>query len=163
MNNAINLPASIVTPQDISRLELELTGFIDWFQHNSIKQQMHVSKGTAMPGLSRESVELIRQSSVDGSLTQEGIESLHQSIIRIRQHAPTMSVTLAAPAGTQLKQQLVTWCRTEIRPDILIDFRFNATILGGMVVRYGSHVFDWSWRRAVLNNRSTFAKELRRV
>ncbi len=163
MNSTIQLPASIVTPQDIARLELELTGFIDWFQHNSIKQQMHVSKGAAMPGLSREAVELIRQSSIEGSLTQTGIESLQQSIIRIRQHAPTMSVTLAAPAGVQLKQQLVEWCRNEIRPDILIDFRFNATILGGMVVRYGSHVFDWSWRRAVLNNRSSFAKELRSV
>ena len=163
MNNQLQIPPSVVTPQDIARLELELTGFVDWFQHNAIKQQMHVSKGTAMPGLSREAVLLLRAVSVDGALTQAGIESLQQAVIRIRQHAPTMSITLAAPAGTQLKQQLVTWCRTEIRADVLIDFRFNATILGGMVVRYGSHVFDWSWRRAVLTNRASFAKELRSV
>ncbi|MEO5691347.1 MAG: F0F1 ATP synthase subunit delta [Candidatus Saccharimonadales bacterium] len=163
MNNTIQLPASVVTPQDVARLELELTGFIDWFQHNAIKQHMHVSKGTAMPGLSSEAVELIRAVSVNGSLNQSNIESLQQAIMRIRQHAPTMSITLSAPAGAQLRQQLVAWCRSEIRPDVLVDFRFNATILGGMVVRYGSHVFDWSWRRAVLNNRSSFAKELRSV
>lgn len=163
MNNTVQLPRSIVTPQDVARLELELTGFNDWFQHNAIKQQMHVSKGTAMPGLSREAVELIRTVSVDGSLNQQNIDILYQSIVRIRQQAPTMSITLAAPAGVQLRQQLVTWCRSEIRPDVLVDFRFNATILGGMVVRYGSHVFDWSWRRAVLNNRASFAKELRNV
>lgn len=163
MSNFVELPPSIISPQDLARLELEIIGFVDWFQHNAIKQHMHVTKGTAMPGLSPEAIQLIRSVSENGSLTQPAIETLQKTISSTKQHAPTMAITLAAPAGTQLKQQLTGWCRTEIRADVLIEFRFNSTILGGMVVRFGSHVFDWSWRRAILAGRQSFAKELRRV
>ena len=53
-------------------------------------------------------------------------------------------------------------CRP-VAPDVLVNFQFNATILGGMVVRYGSHVYDWSFRRQILAKRDTFPEVLRRV
>jgi hypothetical protein len=163
MATSLNLPPSVISPQDIARLELELLGYADWFRHNAIKQEMHIQQGTAMPGLSPESIVLLRSAATDGRLSQSSLDALLMSIKQYRNTAPTMTITLAAPAGNQLRQSLTEWCRRELNPGLLVEFRFNATILGGMVVRYGSRVFDWSFRRAILNKRQGFAEVLRRV
>lgn len=163
MSTPLSLPPTIVSPQDLARLEVELTHFADWFHHNAIKQEMHIAKGTAMPGLTPECISVLRTISQNGTLTQASLDTLQIELRNLRQSAATISVTLAAPAGAQLKQQITEWCRRELDPSMLVDFRFNATILGGMVVRYGSHVFDWSFRRAILAKRHEFAEVLRRV
>lgn len=163
MTTPLPLPPSVVSSQDLARLEIELSAFSDWFRHNAIKQEMHISKGTVMPGLSIESISMLKSISTGTTLTQTNIDTLLEYIQKLRQKAITISITLAAPAGKQLRQQLAEWCRRELDPTILVDFSFNATILGGMVVRYGSHVYDWSFRRSILNNRASFAEVLRRV
>lgn len=163
MSVNLQLPPSIISPQDLARLEIEVTTFADWFHHNAIKQEMHIAKGTAMPGMTQDCLIVLRSVSANGTLTQASLDELLAAIRASRQSAPTISITLAAPAGNQLKQQLTEWCRRELDAATLVDFRFNATILGGMVVRYGSHVFDWSFRRAILTKRAEFAKVLRNV
>lgn len=163
MSTNLQLPPNIISPQDLARLEIEVTAFTDWFHHNAIKQEMHIAKGTAMPGMSQECLFVLRSISTNGTLTQTSLDALLNEIRKAHQSAPTVSITLAAPAGNQLKQQLTEWCRRELDPTILVDFRFNATILGGMVVRYGSHVYDWSFRRSILSKRAEFAKVLRNV
>jgi F0F1-type ATP synthase delta subunit len=70
---------------------------------------------------------------------------------------------LAAPPSNGIKKTLVAWCRKNIATDILVNFDFNSTLLGGMVVRYGSHVFDWSFRRKILEEHSKFPGVLRNV
>jgi F0F1-type ATP synthase delta subunit len=163
MQTPLSLPPNIVSPQDLARLEVEITQFADWFHHNAIKQEMHIAKGTAMPGMTPECIALLRTVSQNGTLVQTSLDALQLQVRGLRQTAATISVTLAAPAGAQLKQQITEWCRRELDPSMLVDFRFNSTILGGMVVRYGSHVFDWSFRRAILAKRQEFAEVLRRV
>ena len=74
-----------------------------------------------------------------------------------------MSITLAAPAGAGLKRTLAEWCRQNIDENLLVHFDFNATLLGGMVVNYGSRIFDWSFRRRILEDRAKFPEVLRRV
>jgi F0F1-type ATP synthase delta subunit len=46
---------------------------------------------------------------------------------------------------------------------MLVTVRFNSTIAGGMVVRLGSRMYDWSWRRLLMEQRSNYAEVLRRV
>jgi F0F1-type ATP synthase delta subunit len=77
--------------------------------------------------------------------------------------APIITITLAAPAPNSLKKTLIDWCRKNIAPNALIDFRFNATMLGGMVVQYGSRIYDWSFRRQILAARDKFPEILRNV
>jgi len=62
-----------------------------------------------------------------------------------------------------IQKNLVNWCRENIAPNILITFQFNATLLGGMVIRHGSNIFDWSFRRQILAARNNFPEVLRRV
>jgi F0F1-type ATP synthase delta subunit len=77
--------------------------------------------------------------------------------------APRVTVTLAAPAPNSLKQTIALWFRENIAPNTLVNFKFNSTILGGMVVVYGSRIYDWSFRRQILVSREKFPEVLRNV
>lgn len=159
----IEIPKGVVSPQDLARLELELIQYADWFSHNSIKHELHLTKGTAMPGLTNDALVLLKSAAKDNRLNRQRLESLLSAIRKLRTLAPTMTITLAAPAGMHIQRMITEWCRREISPSMLVEFRFNSTILGGMVVQYGSHVYDWSFRRIILQKRQDFAEVLRNV
>ncbi len=157
------IPESIISPQDIARLDIELRDFADWFGHNTIKQSLHINKTAALPSLSPAAITLLRSVSQQGVLTATALDNVLSAVRQIKDSAPTMTITLAAPPGLQTKQLLVAWCRQNIDQNMLVEFRFSAVILGGMIVRYGSRIFDWSFRRAILSNRDKFAEVLRHV
>ena len=96
-------------------------------------------------------------------IDQHMLDELIATLEVYRKTATTVTITLAAPATSEIKKTLVNWCRHNISADILVSFQFNATILGGMVVRHGSRVFDWSFKRQILAARANFPEVLRRV
>jgi hypothetical protein len=159
----LNLPASVASAQDLGALLIETRAYSRWFAHESIKQRIKGGALAKAPIQSAALQELIKSWAGGGTLTQTKLDALIAALENYRKHAPTITVTLAAPATGAIKMTLVTWCRANINPDVLVSFEFNATILGGMVVRSGSHVFDWSFRRQLLGNRQAFPEVLRRV
>lgn len=159
----VKLPNTIASPQDLAALLSEIKDYAKWFGHESIKQKVAGSHGSGAPELSVTANELIRGWSQTKALNRESFDSLITSLERYTQSSPAITFTLAAPVSGELKKTLVSWCRDNIAPNILVSFRFNATILGGMVVQCGSSVFDWSFKRQILNNREKFPEVLRRV
>lgn len=159
----LTLPDSVASSQDITALQLEVRDYARWFTHESIKQRAHTAHKSEAPMLSDACSELLRLNTSKQALDRAALDALVKELERHTRTAPTITLTLAAPATSSIKANLVKWCRTNIAPDVLVNFQFNATILGGMVVRYGSHVFDWSFRRDILANRAKFPEVLRRV
>lgn len=157
------LPDSVSSSQDLTSLIVEIHGYSRWFSHNGIKQQTSAKNATPPPYLSASALELIRTSAGKKLLDQSILDELILTLETFKASAPSLTITLAAPPSHDLKQTLVNWCRHNISPNILVSFQFNATLLGGMVVRYGSHIFDWSFRRQILANRQNFPEVLRRV
>ena len=113
--------------------------------------------------MSQAATELLRAWSAKQSLTQARLDELSGALQQFIKSAQVVTITLAAPPTGDVKQTLVAWCRSNINPQILVSFQFNQTLLGGMVVRYGSRIFDWSFRRQILAARDTFPEVLRRV
>ena len=157
------LPSSISSPQDLTALILELHEYSKWFSHNAIKQRVHAKRGTPPTAMSPGALELIRAASGKKLLSQSTLTDLIEALEKFRKSAPHITITLVAPPPNDLKQTLVTWCREHIEANVLVTFQFNATICGGMVIRYGSHIFDWSFRRQVLAERHRFPEVLRHV
>lgn len=157
------LPNSVLSPQDLEALTFEIREYASWFSHNTIKHQAGASRGTKAPELTAAALEVLRNWNAQKLLDQATLAELGAALEDFKASAPSLTITLAAPAGGDLKQTLVTWCRENIAPNVLISFRFNATLLGGMVVRYGSHIFDWSFRREILEHHAKFPEVLRRV
>lgn len=160
----LNLPDTVASAQDVGALIVEIRNYSRWYAHESIKQKVS-SKTHASPAptLTPALTALIHSWTGTSALTQAKLDALIAALEAYRKSATSVTITLAAPATGAIKSALVTWCRANIAPNVLISFEFNATLLGGMVIRSGSRVFDWSFRRQILSARQNFPEVLRRV
>ena len=77
--------------------------------------------------------------------------------------APRVSITLAAPVDPSIKKQLTAWFRENCSPLTLVSFGFNRAILGGILVRAGSRIYDWSYRSKLLDSQINFSEVMERV
>lgn len=160
----LKLPSMVSSPQDLSALILEIHEYSRWLQHESIKRRANVKRKPVPPALTPAAEELLRGlHDSHGSASQHAVDDLIDILEHYKKSAPTITLTLAAPPTSGVKMNLVDWCRQNISPDVLVNFQFNQTLLGGMVVRSGSRVFDWSFRRQLLEARSKFPEVLRNV
>ncbi len=158
------LPSNITSPEDLKELIFEVQAYIRWFRSTGIKRQViGPSTVTAEPELSASTVDALQHLVTDQRLTLENLDALLANLKSADEAADIVTITLAAPVTNRLKKALVSWCRQNISPNILVSFAFNATLLGGMVIQYGSHIYDWSFRQQILANRARFPEVLRRV
>lgn len=159
----MKLPSSISSLQELNVIGLELREYSKWFAHNAIKERVHAKNATPPPALSAGASELMRSASSGKLLSQTVLDKLIKDIETLKSSAPSATITLAAPVNNQTKQSLVSACRANIEENLLVTFKFNSTLCGGMVVQYGSRVFDWSFRRQILENKAQFAEILKSV
>ena len=158
-----NLPPSISSRQDVKAVIMELKRYIRWVSQSEIKQSVTQQASAQQPAVSPTTMDVVNGSHAGKPLTKDSLESLIKSLDAFVAKAPFVTVTLAAPAPNSLRQAIVSWFRQNVRPNLLVDFSFNSTMLGGMVVRYGSHVFDGSFKRQILADRAKFPEILRNV
>lgn len=159
----LNLQNTVFTPQDLGALIAEIRSYSRWFAQASIKSQVTGKAPVESLTISEAAGGLIREAAAGQPISQKMLEGLIVTLENIEKTSPRITITLAGIPGNALKKTLTDWCRKNVSPDILVDFRFNATILGGMVVQHGSRIHDWSFRRLILANRAKFPEVLRRV
>jgi hypothetical protein len=159
----IKLPDSILSRQDLKGAILEIQRYASWFSQTTVKMRFSGNSSYEPPTVSAAASELINDWAKEQQLSKERLDELISTLTQLEAEAKYISITLAAPAPGSLKRTLITWCRQNIDKDILVDLKFNSTILGGMVVVYGSHIFDWSFKRQILAAREKFPEVLRNV
>jgi hypothetical protein len=159
----LKLDGTIASPQDLRALRNELHAYGGWLAHNEIKRQTGAAGKTTAPDLSLAAQNCLKTYVPNSDKASAAIEELVAELDKLSGSAEHITITLAAPAPGSLKQTLVTWCRDNLADNVLVSFQFNATLLGGMVVRSGSHIFDWSFRRQIMDNRAKFPEVLRSV
>ena len=157
------LPENVVTPQDMSALLLDIRRYNQWYQSEVIKQRTNVNTPSPAPSVSETASELLRTYAPDGHMSSETLTALITWLEHIKKTAPTITITLADLPSAPLKRELASWCRNNLAPIMLIQFNCNRRILGGMVVRYGSRMFDWSFRTKLLANKAAIPEVMRRV
>jgi len=159
----IKLPDSVASPQDIDGLITEIHEYARWFSHESIKVNAGIKQTSDQPILSPPTTEMLQNWQKQNSLSQTSLDSLISSLKEYLTNAPTIAIILAAPVTNSTRDKLVKWCRQNIATNVLVEFSFNSTLLGGLVVRYGSRIFDWSFRSRLLAASNNFTKVLRNV
>lgn len=157
------IPDTIASAQDLASLVLEIKDYAKWFEHESIKLHVNAKHVSKSPELSPSASELIHELGNQKAINQTNLDELIETLKEYSTSAPTITITLAAPATNEIKRNLVGWFRKNITSNVLVDFKFNATILGGMVVHAGSRIFDWSFRRQILANRNKIPEALHHV
>lgn len=146
------LPVDVASPDRLSELLLELQDVL-----SALRDAMAQRKTARAPldtiGLSPELDQLLEKNRIAANDTA-ALETLAKNLTDLLEHAPVAHLLLAAMPGRALRRQIVEWFRAEINPLALVTFTARGDIGGGLVLQTGSHVYDWSFRRAIIDNRS---------
>ena len=161
--NQFELPPAIASPEELVRATLEVKEYAKWFNQEAIRRRVSKKKGLPAPAITDAARTIMTSWADGGPKDSRDMALLIKTLEDFKRNTETVTITLAAPVTGQLKHSLVAWCRSSISPSIFVSFQFNSTLLGGAVIRYGSRVFDWSFRRQLLDNGGSFAEVLRRV
>ena len=159
----LNLQDSVYSPQDLKAIILEVRKYAHWAAQYGVKMRVSNDNTSQPPAISLPATKIIKDWAEEKPLNQKSIDELLKTLEAAEVSSPKITITLAAAPTSSLKVTLVKWFREHVDPNILVDFHFNSTLLGGMVVRYNSHVYDWSFRRQILAAREHFPEVLRRV
>ena len=161
----INLPNSIYSYEDYKELISDIKKYSQWFMQYTIKNKVVATSmvSAEAPTISEMAIQLIKSVAKDQALSQKLLTDLITNLEELSPRLPRMTITLSAVPTKNIKKSMVDWFRKNVDPAILIDFSYNSTLLGGMVVIYNSHIYDWSFRRQILANTRKFPEILRNV
>ena len=159
----LKLTEDINSAEDLKAVIEEITEYRTYFRHTQIKSKFKNGVSRGDPDLSVAAVELMTQAKGTKPITLPEIDQLLTELEKLYAKAPKIRVVLAAAPTPAIKKTLSQWIRKNIAELILIDYRFDSTILGGMIVIFGSHIYDWSLRREILASKDKLNEILAHV
>jgi hypothetical protein len=141
----MNLPYDIHSPDQISALTMELRHYID-AQRDASRRSDHGAGGT------HHTVSAGLNSLLEASGGATG-QQLLDEMEALLKNAPTVHLITAIQPGHQLKLQITQWFRTNVHEHTLLTFAERRDLGGGIVVRSGSRIYDFSFKRKILDNK----------
>ena len=160
---ARELPVTLYSPEQLKVCTFEMEALVAWRRRQDIKDRTKV-RVQAMPEFSigPELTGLLGPPEQVATLSTVQMEQWQQQLeLWLKQ--PVVHITFATPPPPATKLAMVRWFRTEILATVLIKFEVNRNIVGGMVVRTPSRIFDLSFRRPLVDNKSLIPEILKRV
>ena len=159
----ISLQNSIASTAELKAVIMDLRKYAKWYSQARIKNQVVGQQQIEPYQMSLNALELLNQAAGGQPISQQLLDDVLKNLESLKESAPRVTITLAALPTNKLKQTLAEWFRSHSDPETLVDFKFNATILGGMVVQHKSRVYDWSFRSKIVTSRQKFPEILRHV
>lgn len=147
-----NLPAEVYSPDHVGILVWELGKLVsaerDAHNQRTVTGQEPIRNIHLSDGLNR----FLRTANVAPNDIQ-GLEKLLSELQSIRKNAPVAHLLVPALPTRALKLQLVTWCRENLHPELLLTFASRADIGGGFILRVGSKQYDFTYRAQLRKHR----------
>jgi hypothetical protein len=157
------LTDELSSTQDLRAAISEVRSYGKWVGQQTDRVKSGAANPVEVPPISAGVSSLITQWHGGNQPTRQSLDDLIAGLEELLSKAQRITITLAAPAPAKLKNSLVNWCRQNLGQDLLVDFQFNSTMLGGMAVSYNSRIYDWSFRKRILAARSKFPEFLHRL
>lgn len=143
------LPSQLVSPRDIRELLLELESLKSWQTQHDVAKEARTTYPISEPELSRDASGFVHSWTKSGLTIEAIMEHLSKSL----HAAPILTVTLAAEASKDIQATIVKWCRINLSDTALVQFKTDPSLVGGMTMRIGSRLFDWSYRTKLIANK----------
>lgn len=109
------------------------------------------------PSQSLEGFDPDTKSWLTGLSQQSGAESAMRALTEFAREATVFDIELARSPGDELVTAIVHWLRATLAPNILIRVHVQRSLIGGLRLRTGKHVYDLSLAQALRShaNRAT--------
>ncbi|HVI69127.1 MAG TPA: hypothetical protein VM581_01590, partial [Magnetospirillaceae bacterium] len=145
---SLTLPVDTYSPDQLSELVLELQDLASATRDNVARKDTDAEPPVISPGLA----ELLEANKI--KVDDVGaIEDLARLVATTLDKAPTVHILLSAMPGRAMKRQFATWFREQIHPQTLMTFAARSDLGGGTIVQAGSHLYDLSFRRGIIDNK----------
>lgn len=155
------LPTGIYSPEQLKACGLELDEVVSWRRRQEIKERGGIANGhNSRIHLSADLSQLIGGEAALAHLGSAQLEAL-QAQIRSWLKQPVTHITLPVPPSGPTKTAFVTWFRKEISPSALLKFEVNRNIVGGLIIRTPSRIFDLSFRTLLVKNKDRIPQLLK--
>lgn len=145
------LPLDLYSPEQLSAVIIELREYSSALRDMQVRAKMAKSEITP-PHTSALLLGVIHSTEANAT-DMTAIEKLLHQLEAIRDKAPTAHIMMAALPNRDLKRKLIEWFRTQIHPYMLLTFATRTDIGGGIIMQAGSHIYDYSFRQQLLNNK----------
>jgi len=144
----MDLPVDVYSPDQLSELLLQLQDVAGVVRGAAARKNADAEPVTLSPEL--EQLLSINKITVDDA---NALDDLGKQIQATLDKAPAVHVMLAAMPGRAIRRQLTAWFRTQVNPLTLITFAARSDLGGGAIVQAGSHLYDLSFRRSIIDNK----------
>lgn len=150
MNNQVAIPNELYSPDLINLALFELDRYTSAVRNAEARTMSTPEPPT---GLAR----VFTAMSVNPGNLQD-LEDLKTQLKAYLEKSPTVNVILSSQPNNSVKQQITQWFRQQISPNILLNFSVRSDIGGGVIVMAGSRIYDFSFKSALLANKSKIAE-----
>lgn len=141
------IPTSIVTMQDIGRMQRELVAINAFFHLANHRQAGHQA---SLPRTTTKLENLARQFNCN-LLQQEDRVRLGDELSKIRHSAKPIDISFAAIPSALFLQKIINWLRANIDKNIVINVGYQPNIVSGCVIRTPYRTYDLSVGRKFAN------------
>jgi hypothetical protein len=153
------LPDEVYSPEQLQACLLEVDRLMDRRQLQDIQHKQVASRRRAGEvELSPDLAAVLGSAAT--ALTAKQLDGCQQRM-QAWLKQPVTHLTFPAPAPPSTKLAMVRWFREHVSPTALLKFEVNRNIVGGMVVRTEGSIFDFSFRRLLLEHRDRIPELLR--
>lgn len=152
--NALPLPPDLYSPDQLTAVMMELRSHITTLRELRAHSRAADSTEFSPSALLLGTLHAAAVPQTDRSKA----EALLKELTSLRAEAPIVHLTLAGLPPRTLKRQLTEWLRTNIHPHLLMTFAARSDIGGGLILTAGSHIYDFSFRRELLENKHRIAE-----
>lgn len=159
----LDLPPEIYSKQDLEALIIEVRTFADYTRSESVKKRFHSNTTKDELELSSPTKEFLHDYSLVRPLDGNNLDELIMSLTKTLKTSPSLTITLASLAPLKLKKELITWCRKNISAELFVEFEYSQSILGGLIIRFGSQIKDLSFKRLLSDSQTKLAEVISSV
>lgn len=149
---SLSLPVDTYSPDQLSELVLELQDLSSAARDANARRKDDTTSIEA-PTLSVDLSQLLQQNNISPD-DPSALETFTKEVVTTLEKAPTVHILLAAMPARAMRRQIVTWFRTEINAQSLVTFAARSDLGGGAVVQVGSHLYDLSFRRLIIDHKA---------
>lgn len=152
------LPPTVVSKIDLSRLVSELERVDNDLTTMAVRTKAGAGSQT-VPTMSARLAGFLRQNGI--VLDNPKIRSeLVKQLKLLKDNVPVIHMTFAVEADPESLQQLVSWLRSSVHPQAVIEVGLQPGLIAGVYLRTPNHVHDLSLKRALDGGHELLVKEL---
>ena len=159
----LNLPVHLYSPEQLKACSFELEVVTSWRRRQDVKKQSgYLGPVTHDFELGPTLASLLGPRESVARLSLANLEEC-QKQLDLWLAQPVTHVTFAVSPPDTTKFEMVKWFRSQVLPTALLKFHVNGNIVGGMVVRTPNKIFDFSFRKQLVRQKSLIPEIFKRV